>query len=41
MGKEELRVVRSVSVLQRLLEGGAQRIIGTVPPSALQAEPVT
>jgi hypothetical protein len=39
--KEKIGVVGGVPVLQRLLEVGAHRMIGTVPPSALQAEPVT
>src|SRR4029450_9391222 len=39
--KEKVRVALGTSVLQRLVEWGAQTMIGTVPPSALHAEPVT
>jgi hypothetical protein len=39
--QEEVRVVPGAPFLQGLLEAGAHRMIGTVPPSALHAEPVT
>jgi hypothetical protein len=39
--KEKVRVVLGTSLPQRLVEWGAQTMIGTVPPSALHAEPVT